>query len=57
MKEGESGRKKINEYTRYATVVLCLVQSTLWVQYMMSPQMEVVHPDHQNVLATASSAS
>ena len=26
-KEGESGRKKINEYTRYATVVLCLGQS------------------------------
>ena len=25
-KEGESGRKKINEYTRYATVVLCLLQ-------------------------------
>ena len=24
-KEGESGRKKINEYTRYATVLLCLV--------------------------------
>ena len=24
MKEGESGRKKINEYTRYATVVLML---------------------------------
>ena len=23
-KEGESGRKKINEYTRYATVVICL---------------------------------
>ncbi len=26
-KEGEAGRKKINEYTRYATVVLCLIQS------------------------------
>lgn len=26
-KEGESGRKKINEYTRYATIVLCLFQS------------------------------
>ena len=26
-KEGESGRKKINEYTRYATVLLCLGQS------------------------------
>ena len=26
-KEGEAGRKKINEYTRYATVVICIVQS------------------------------
>lgn len=25
-KEGESGQKKINQYTRYATAVLCLVQ-------------------------------
>ncbi|MCA9214744.1 MAG: preprotein translocase subunit SecY [Planctomycetales bacterium] len=32
-KEGESGRKKINEYTRYATVILCLVQSWFYVQY------------------------
>ena len=31
-KEGEAGRKKINEYTRYLTVVLCLIQSAgfLW---------------------------
>ncbi len=31
-KEGEAGRKKINEYTRYLTVVLCLIQSSgyLW---------------------------
>ena len=26
-KEGESGRRKLNEYTRYATVVICLLQS------------------------------
>ena len=44
MKEGESGRKKINEYTRYATVILCLVQSALWVQYMMG-SLNIVHPD------------
>jgi len=31
-KEGESGRKKINEYTRYATVVLCLGQSYFYVR-------------------------
>ncbi len=31
-KEGETGRKKINEYTRYLTVVLCLVQSWFYVR-------------------------
>src|SRR6185312_13548268 len=36
MKEGESGRKKINEYTRYATVLLCAGQSAMWVRYMMT---------------------
>ncbi len=47
MKEGESGRKRINEYTRYATVALCAIQSAFWVQYMMSPQMNVVLPDYR----------
>lgn len=38
-KEGESGRKKINDYTRYVTVVLCFVQSFLYVQmYLMADQ-------------------
>jgi preprotein translocase subunit SecY len=37
-KEGESGRKKINEYTRYATVPIALFQSFVWVQYLMKPQ-------------------
>ena len=30
-KEGESGRRKINEYTRYATVFICLFQSIAYV--------------------------
>src|SRR5207302_2857284 len=47
--EGESGRKKINEYTRYATVVLCLVQSTLWVQYMMN-SLDIVHVDNRGTI-------
>jgi preprotein translocase subunit SecY len=33
-KEGESGRKKINEYTRYATVVLCLGQSYFYMAWL-----------------------
>jgi preprotein translocase subunit SecY len=49
MKEGESGRKRINEYTRYAAVGLCVVQSAFWVQYMMSPQMNVVLPQYRDV--------
>jgi preprotein translocase subunit SecY len=34
-KEGESGRKKINEYTRYATVVLCIGQSWAYLGYLI----------------------
>jgi preprotein translocase subunit SecY len=34
-KEGETGRKKINEYTRYLTVVLCLVQSWFYVKFWL----------------------
>jgi preprotein translocase subunit SecY len=33
-KEGETGRKKINEYTRYATVFLCLGQSWFYVHWL-----------------------
>ena len=35
-KEGEAGRKKINEYTRYATVVICLGQSLFWMTQLAS---------------------
>jgi preprotein translocase subunit SecY len=35
-KEGEAGRKKINEYTRYATVVLCIGQSWAYLGFLAS---------------------
>jgi preprotein translocase subunit SecY len=41
MKEGESGRRRINEYTRYAAVMICVVQSAFWVRYMMN-SMDIV---------------
>ena len=37
-KEGEAGRKKINEYTRYATFVLCLFQSWFYIESYVEPQ-------------------
>jgi len=33
-KEGQSGQTKINEWTRYATVALCLVQGFMWLAYL-----------------------
>lgn len=35
-KEGEAGRKKINEYTRYATVLICFGQSYVWIRALSS---------------------
>jgi preprotein translocase subunit SecY len=32
--EGEVGRKKLQEYTRYATVGICVVQAAFWLDYM-----------------------
>src|SRR6187549_2649027 len=35
-KEGETGRKKIQEWTRYATVPLCIIQASFWLTYMLN---------------------
>src|SRR6202140_3577153 len=34
-KEGEAGRKKINENTRYPTVVICIFQAWMWVSTLV----------------------
>lgn len=39
-KEGELGRKKITQYTRYGTIIICTIQSfgiALWLQSQTSP--------------------
>jgi preprotein translocase subunit SecY len=44
-KEGQAGQKKINEYTRYATVVICLVQSWMYVStFVANPAYGFVQP-------------
>ena len=30
MREGESGRQKMTQYTRYLTIIVCLVQGRSW---------------------------
>jgi len=35
-KEGASGQQKITEWTRYATVGLCIVQGAMWLRYLQA---------------------
>ncbi|MFH1418259.1 MAG: preprotein translocase subunit SecY [Planctomycetota bacterium] len=35
-KEGQVGQKKIQEYTRYLTVGICLIQSAFWLKFISS---------------------
>ena len=37
-KEGGAGRKKINEYTRYLTVIICVLQSWVYLSFTVGPQ-------------------
>ena len=37
-KEGGAGRKKINEYTRYLTVIICILQSWVYLSFTVGPQ-------------------
>jgi preprotein translocase subunit SecY len=50
-KEGESGRRKINEYTRYLTVLLCLIQAVFWVRYLNGNNM--VYAEFANTIPFA----
>lgn len=51
-KEGPAGYKKINEYTRYATVAICLIQSWLYVSWLSAQgfvRAEYTHGEGQGV--------
>jgi preprotein translocase subunit SecY len=49
-KEGESGRRKIQEWTRYATVPLCLIQAVFWLNYMQAGEGRLVYPEYVGTL-------
>ncbi|MBQ6157534.1 MAG: preprotein translocase subunit SecY [Thermoguttaceae bacterium] len=52
-KEGETGRKKINEYTRYATIAICILQSYLYIQ-TLNAQSQAGQPIFYENCVTAS---
>ena len=49
-KEGESGRKKINQWTRYLTVVVTAFQAAAYIGYLKSPgNAEALIPAYSNM--------
>jgi len=45
-KEGPAGQQKIQEYTRYATIGLCLVQAIFWLKFIASPGVGAVNIEY-----------
>jgi preprotein translocase subunit SecY len=52
-KEGESGRKKINQYTRVLTIGICLAQSAAYIASNIPA--EYIYPEFQGTLFNVSS--
>src|SRR5215212_1402731 len=50
-KEGETGRKKIQEWTRYATVPLCVIQAVFWLTFMHNSRPPLVQQQFANTLS------
>ena len=38
-REGESGRQKIHQYTRYLTVAICIIQGSMFAKTMINPEL------------------
>src|SRR5262245_49375672 len=47
-KEGESGRKKINQMTRYLTVAVTLLQASAYVSYLYQTSRGAIIPEYEN---------
>jgi len=46
-KEGPAGHKKIQEYTRYATVVLCIIQAAVWMKVMVGGEESLIYLEYR----------
>src|SRR5947207_192591 len=47
-KEGDSGRKKINQYTRYLTVAVTAVQASAYVKYLQAQSGAAINVNFHN---------
>ncbi len=49
-KEGESGQRKINQYTRYLTVVVTAAQAIAYVTYLKTQSGQAILPEFQGLI-------
>ena len=49
-KEGPAGRQKIQEYTRYTTLVLCVIQAIGWLIFLQQGDSALVYPTYRGTL-------
>ncbi|HUE73428.1 MAG TPA: preprotein translocase subunit SecY [Pirellulaceae bacterium] len=54
-KEGETGRKKINEYTRYLTLGMCVIQGYIYLHSMIGGQQGMENMIHAEFTTRAAS--
>jgi preprotein translocase subunit SecY len=53
-KEGESGRKKINQWTRYLTVIVTAFQAAAYISYLKSPGIaEALIPSYSSMFVVS----
>jgi len=55
-REGESGRKRIAQYTRYATVILCIVQAMMMTKLLNRPDVDLIVGEYWKFAVTATIA-
>jgi len=51
-KEGQTGQRKIQEWSRYATVPLCVIQAAFWLSYMHSTNPPLIQSQYLHAEAS-----
>ena len=53
-KEGQTGQRKIQEWSRYATVPFCIIQGAFWLTYMHNSRPPLVQAQFIQTIRSAS---
>ena len=49
-REGEAGRRKINQYTRYGTILVCVIQAAMLSKALLSSEVNMIPAPYFNII-------